>query len=289
MPPPRKEDVEVAERQWMDARNKRKRDLRLQKRLASKSVDKIRSNIVHKMMNTVICKVRRRAKDRQRRCAYVQTHKEEEAASASERHKRLKAERLAAPAACDETGVYMAVSKVAAAAISHVKALANARYRAKINRPRDSKRIYKRKRERKQSEPQYALIERARVRLHSFLKVKHGHKKGKTKDLLACTAEELRDHLQWQRPDDDIRQQVMDHIFPLDRQDMTFLGGQKRAMHFSNLQPLTAEENSSKRDKLPTKAMAAKVERWAWPPGITEDMLPDIYDGWATPLRMRAD
>lgn len=34
--------------------------------------------------------------------------------------------------------------------------------------------------------------------------------------------------------------------------------------------------------------MAARVERWAWPPGITEDMLPDIYDGWATPLRMHA-
>ncbi len=70
---------------------------------------------------------------------------------------------------------------------------------------------------------------------------------------------------------------------------MSSLEGQKRAMHFSNLQPLTADENGDKSDKLPTKAMAAKVERWAWPPGITEDMLPDIYDGWATPLRMRAD
>jgi len=34
--------------------------------------------------------------------------------------------------------------------------------------------------------------------------------------------------------------------------------------------------------------MAAKVERWCWPDGVTEDMLPDKYDGWATPLRMAA-
>jgi len=45
------------------------------------------------------------------------------------------------------------------------------------------------------------------------------------------------------------------------------------------------EENEEKFDKLPTKAMAAKVERWCWPAGVTEDMLPDKYPGWATALR----
>lgn len=58
-------------------------------------------------------------------------------------------------------------------------------------------------------------------------------------------------------------------------------------MHFSNLWPLTKEENNEKNGRMPTKAMAAQVQRWAWPPGITEDMLPDIYDGWATPLHKR--
>jgi len=57
-------------------------------------------------------------------------------------------------------------------------------------------------------------------------------------------------------------------------------------MHWSNYQLITTAENRTKNDRLPTKAMAAKVERWAWPPGITEDMLPDIYPGWSTPLRM---
>ena len=57
-------------------------------------------------------------------------------------------------------------------------------------------------------------------------------------------------------------------------------------MHYSNLQLLTAEENAFKRGRLPTKAMAARVDRSCWPDGITEDMLPDIYPGWRTPLRM---
>ena len=59
-----------------------------------------------------------------------------------------------------------------------------------------------------------------------------------------------------------------------------------KVMNITNLQPLTKEENRQKWDKLPTKAMAAKVDRSCWPDGVTEDMLPDKYDGWATPLRM---
>ena len=50
--------------------------------------------------------------------------------------------------------------------------------------------------------------------------------------------------------------------------------------------PLLTSENKVKCNKLPTKAMAAKVTRSCWPDGITMDMLPDIYPGWRTPLRM---
>ena len=80
----------------------------------------------------------------------------------------------------------------------------------------------------------------------------------------------------------------IDHVFPFRLYNIGSLEGQQKVMHFSNLQPLTVQENRSKWNHLPTKAMAAKVARWAWPDGVTEDMLPDIYDGWATPLRMRA-
>ena len=57
-------------------------------------------------------------------------------------------------------------------------------------------------------------------------------------------------------------------------------------MHKSNMQPLTALENGMKGARLPTKAMAAKVDRSCWPDGVTEDMLPTIYPDWSSPLRM---
>jgi hypothetical protein len=74
-----------------------------------------------------------------------------------------------------------------------------------------------------------------------------------------------------------------DHIFPLSRFGEYEV---QKACHWSNIQPLPARDNMDKRAHLPTKAMAAKVERWAWPEGITEDDLPEKYDGWATALRM---
>ena len=76
----------------------------------------------------------------------------------------------------------------------------------------------------------------------------------------------------------------IDHIFPIDV--YVERGDKQNANHYSNLQPLTAVENGSKKDKLPTKAMAAKVDPAFWPNGITMDMLTDIYPGWRTPLRM---
>jgi len=78
----------------------------------------------------------------------------------------------------------------------------------------------------------------------------------------------------------------LDHIFPLNRYDVSDVVQQMSVAHFTNMQPLKQPENRNKSDKLPTKAMAAKVDRDKWPPGITEDMLPDIYPGWATALRM---
>ena len=132
----------------------------------------------------------------------------------------------------------------------------------------------------------FNAIKKARMRLTNLVKVKGAHKKGRTTALLQCTAKQLAVHLNRQRPADDIRLQHMDHIFPLAKYAIAALGQQAKAMHYSNLQPLTKKENLDKSDKLPTKAMAAKVERWAWPDGVTEDMLPDIYPGWSTALRM---
>jgi len=78
----------------------------------------------------------------------------------------------------------------------------------------------------------------------------------------------------------------IDHIFPCDRYDFNVEGQQKKGFNYRNMQPLTPRENRQKWNKLPTKAMAAKVPRELWPDGVTEDMLPDIYPDWRTPLRM---
>lgn len=102
-------------------------------------------------------------------------------------------------------------------------------------------------------------------------------------ELIGCTRQTLAEHLRGNLSLNDI-----DHIFPFVLFDLDSHGDQQKVMHWSNLQLLTPEENKSKNDKLPTKAMAAKVDPSCWPDGVTMDDLPDIYPGWATPLRMLA-
>ena len=135
--------------------------------------------------------------------------------------------------------------------------------------------------DRRTNNPTASAAFRMRSRLSNAIKAAGSKKAGRTLALLGCSADYLAEHL----GDMAVGDQV-DHIFPFARYDLLDVEQQKRVMHFSNTQPLSKTENRSKMDKLPTKAMAAKVERWAWPPGVTEDMLPEVYDGWSTPLRM---
>ena len=139
---------------------------------------------------------------------------------------------------------------------------------------------------RRKTDETFALKCRMRARLADWIGKSGISKACGTFDMIGCSPSHLRDHLQSICDDFCTSVHHIDHVFPLDVYDITDEEMQKRAMHFSNTQPLPQSENSNKSNKLPTKAMAAKVERWAWPPGVTEDMLPDIYDGWATPLRM---
>mgnify|MGYP004213651061 CR=1 FL=1 len=146
-----------------------------------------------------------------------------------------------------------------------------------------------RNKERRRTDQKFLVVSRLRTRLGEFMRLKNGTKADGTVNLIGCSQDALAARLKTEQEHRGVDKYAIDHIFPMEMQDIESLDGQKRAMHFSNLQVLTPHENVNKGDKLPTKAMAAKVERWAWPPGITEDMLPDIYDGWATPLRMHAD
>jgi hypothetical protein len=142
--------------------------------------------------------------------------------------------------------------------------------------------------QRRQDDPVFRIKCRMRARLGEALRIA-GHpstdKVDNTLSLIGCTPDQLVDHLEKGGRNFDDKYDV-DHVFAINSYDV--LNDQLKYMNVSNTQLLTMEENRSKSKKLPTKAMAAKVDPACWPDGITEDMLPDIYPGWETPLRMHA-
>lgn len=158
--------------------------------------------------------------------------------------------------------------------------------RMKKKEQKGRKRASARELHRYHTDAKFNVIKKLRMRLHNLMASRGLVKRTRTTTLTGMDGERLVSHLEQQRPDLPLSACQIDHIFPLARHLMDTMESQKQASHFSNLQPLTEAENLSKMDKLPTKAMAAKVERWAWPPGVTEDMLPEVYEGWSTPLRM---
>tara|TARA_B110001450_G_scaffold128137_1_gene120529 strand:+ start:192 stop:905 length:714 start_codon:yes stop_codon:yes gene_type:complete len=146
-------------------------------------------------------------------------------------------------------------------------------YRKK-NRKKINKQSQAINKERIKKDPVFKLTCLVRTRLKNFLRAKvdvPGH----TAQMVGCTMKHLKAHL------GDKKGQV-DHIFPLSKYDLS--AEQHKMSRWENLQMLLAEENNEKNNSLPTKAMAAKVPVALWPQGITEEMLPDIYNGWATPL-----
>ena len=140
------------------------------------------------------------------------------------------------------------------------------------------------KAKRRKNDAAFVAYERAHSRLANFLKKRSKKKTTPTARLVGMSASSLVRYLSDSQDTTAIIGKHVDHIFAIAR--YKHAEDESRAMHFSNLQLLTPQENIWKKDRLPTKAMAAKVERWAWPDGITEADLPDIYPGWSTPLRM---
>ena len=147
----------------------------------------------------------------------------------------------------------------------------------------------KRNAERRKTDPTFVVKRRCRSRLIGYRNGKGAGKADLTFNQIGLSPEEFTEYLNAQlATSETLIKMRLDHIFPMDAYDVCNMEMQRRMMHYTNFQPLLEQENCNKSNKLPTKAMAAKVARWAWPDGITEDMLPDKYDGWATPLRMES-
>jgi hypothetical protein len=143
--------------------------------------------------------------------------------------------------------------------------------------------------QRRKIDEDFRLTERARGVIGRLKQRNDGKRDGRTFDMVGKPAYELKQYLVSQiagESQQNLSNYELDHIFPITKYKNTNDAKERRIMHWSNLQPLSKNENANKKDRLPTKAMAAKVERWAWPDGITEADLPDIYPGWSTPLRM---
>lgn len=141
-------------------------------------------------------------------------------------------------------------------------------------------RTRKQRKQRRLTDKEFVIKDRLRSRLSSALKRQKASKPSDTFSLVGCASTDLWKHISLKPAE------VIDHIFPFELYDLHDGEQVGRVMHYSNLQPLTEPENRDKGTQLPTKAMAAKVDPSCWPDGITMDMLPDIYPGWSTALRM---
>jgi hypothetical protein len=98
----------------------------------------------------------------------------------------------------------------------------------------------------------YKISSLIRARIRNFLKIKNWSKTNKTFDLIGCSPQFLKEHLQSQFKDgmswDNYGSWHIDHIIPLSSAKTT--EEFNKLCHYSNLQPLWASENLSKGKKI---------------------------------------
>jgi len=105
-------------------------------------------------------------------------------------------------------------------------------------------------RERRQNDPVYRMISNYRCRTSHTYK----NKVKSTIELLGCTGIELANHLEKQFQEgmthDNYGEWHIDHIKPIASFDLSNPQEAEKCFHYTNLQPLWAEDNLSKADKL---------------------------------------
>ncbi len=110
------------------------------------------------------------------------------------------------------------------------------------------------KRNRIKRDPTFKILHRLRTRI---LLVLNGKKKAESSmNLLGCTADDFKKHIESQFKDDmswenyGIKGWHIDHIRPCASFDLSIAEEQKKCFHYTNLQPLWWFDNLSKRDKI---------------------------------------
>jgi hypothetical protein len=128
----------------------------------------------------------------------------------------------------------------------------NKKYNSEYQK-KNKEKINKRIRERHKNEILFKLIRNIRSRMGGFLKSKNYNKiKNKTKDILGCCPEELKNHLEKQFKNgmnwENRNEWHIDHIMPLSSsktEDEVL-----KLCHYTNLQPLWVNENLQKSNKI---------------------------------------
>lgn len=102
------------------------------------------------------------------------------------------------------------------------------------------------------TDPTYKLTQYMRSRVRNAINLNAGTKRDRTFDLVGCTAAELRLKLEAKFTEgmtwDNYGEWHVDHIKPCASFDMALDSEQKLCFHYSNLQPLWAEDNIRKSD-----------------------------------------
>jgi hypothetical protein len=112
------------------------------------------------------------------------------------------------------------------------------------------------KRNRRKVDPNYKLSMNLRSRIRLAIKSQHGDKAYKSIELLGCTIDEARLHLEslfqpgmtWENHG--MFGWHIDHIIPCDAFDLTDPEQQKQCFHYTNLRPLWATDNLKKSNKI---------------------------------------
>lgn len=123
-------------------------------------------------------------------------------------------------------------------------------------------RNYRNKRRKLDLEYKIACNLRCRIRLALHGKSKSAH----TMELIGCSIEELKQHLESQFRDGMSWENYgttwhIDHIIPCIAFDMTDEEQQKECFNYKNLQPLLVEENLSKNDTMPDGTRARYIKK----------------------------
>jgi hypothetical protein len=118
---------------------------------------------------------------------------------------------------------------------------------------RDREKQYQYYKDRYENDLHYRLKVILRNRVRTALK--HNFKSGHTLEMLGCSIEDFRKHLEskWQPgmswDNHAIDGWHIDHVIPLDRFDLSDPEQLAKASHYTNMQPLWWQDNLAKRDK----------------------------------------